>query len=122
MYKPKVQDHIRTDTNIIYNYMTSLLLLDTIKTYNEVEFVPDERSIKVKCGNSLVDYLQTKLWFELGARTIIKHIPQQSQNSLNIQFTDFISHIIWEKYEDSETSAYRILNKAVFQKKLYFPK
>ena len=102
--------------------MTGLLLIDLIKIYPEVEFVPDERTIKVKCGNSLVDYLRTKLWFELDVPILIRNRPQQSHNALNIQFADYISHIIWEKYEDSKDKAYKIINPVVTQKTLFFPK
>ena len=122
VYKPNVLEHIRKDQNIIYNYMASFLLLDNIKDFPEIEFVPDERTIKVKCGNSLVDYLQTKLWFELNSITVIRNKPQQSHNSLNIQFADFVSNIIWGNYEHSNSSAYNILNSVVIQKKLFFPK
>ena len=59
--KTNVQPHIRTDSNKLYNYMSGLVIPDYVCDYDEVEFMPDERSIKVESGNSLIDYLQLKL-------------------------------------------------------------
>ena len=52
--------------------------LDRIKDKPNITFIPDERSIKVQSGNSLVDYLQTKLMFDLHSKTIIENKPQES--------------------------------------------
>lgn len=121
-YKPNVQVHIRKDHNKLYNYMTGLVLLNDIKDYPEVTFMPDERSIKVKSGNSLVDYLHQQLKLEYGSNTQIINKPQQSHKVLNIQFVDIVANIIWKHYEISGSNEYNILNRCVGQKQLFFPR
>ena len=59
--------------------------------------------------NHMVDLLQTKLWFEKDADSIVRNSPKESLNELNLQFLDLIGHIVWKKYEDNETEAYDIL-------------
>jgi hypothetical protein len=118
--KENVQPHIRKDPNKLYNYMVNFILLDEINRYPVVDFIPDPRTIKVESGNSLVDYLQTKLWFEYGSATIIKHIPVESHQSLNLQFVDFISHIIWSRYEFNRSGAFNILKPYILLKHLFF--
>ena len=67
--KEHVADHIRQDGNKLYNYMMGLGLLDDIRKFQHVNLIRDNRSVKVRSGNSIGDYLQTKLWFELGSST-----------------------------------------------------
>jgi len=78
--KENVQEHIRKDPNKLYNYMIGLVLLDRIRQKPVVTFIPDKRSIKVESGNSLVDYLQIKLWFDLNVSTIIHNNPKKVIN------------------------------------------
>jgi len=118
--KSKVKRHIRKDANKLYNYMISLVLPDRIKRQPQINFIPDKRSIKVQSGNSLADYLQIKLWFELGSKTQITNMPQESHNELNLQFIDFISNIIWRKYEKSHDIAYNIIRKKIKLTHLFF--
>ena len=54
--KRNVQEHIRQDSNKLYNYMVKLLILDEMAKHDHVYFVPDPRSIKVESGNSLHDW------------------------------------------------------------------
>ena len=118
--KRNVEDHIRQDYNKLYNYMIRLVLLDKIKYLPKVTFIPDRRSIKVRSGSSLVDYLQTVLWLELRVKTTIENNPQESHNALNLQFIDCISHIIWKRHEDNEDTAYNILKSKVELAHLFF--
>ncbi len=118
--KTRVQQHIRKDPNKLYNYMLGLLLPERIKRYPQVNLIPDERSIKVKSGNSLVDYLQINVWFVLKAKTIIKYWPSESSRVLNIQFTDYVSNIIWNKYERGHDTAFNILRQKISCKTLFF--
>ncbi len=69
--KENVQSHIRRDANKLYNYMIGLSLLDEMSNHDKITFLPDPRSIKIESGNSLHDYLQTKLWFERRSTTIL---------------------------------------------------
>ena len=118
--KENVQPHIRQDPNKLYNYMISLVLLDKIKQRPAITFIPDKRSIKVQSGNSLVDYLQIKLWFDLNVSTNIQNRPEESHRSLNLQFIDWISHIIWSNFEKKETKFFNILRPKIKSVPLFF--
>ena len=120
MNKENVQDHIRQDPNKLYNYMISLILLDKIKNKPKVTFIPDKRSIKVESGNSLIDYLKIKLWFDLNVQTIIQNCPEESDRCLNLQFIDWVSHIIWSRFEYHEFEVFNVLKDKIKLTNLFF--
>ncbi len=118
--KRRVRAHIRDDPNKLYNYMVGLVLPKKIKNQDRVTLIPDKRSIKVASGNSMVDYLKVKLWFESDSKTIIDYEPLESHTALNLQYIDWISNIIWNKYEDDETEILDIFEKRIELIKLFF--
>jgi len=118
--KTNVQDHIASDSNKLYNYMIKLMLLDFMATHDHVTLVPDPRSIKVKSGNSLRDYLQTELWFTKEVKTAISICPQDSQLCLGIQFTDMLSGLVRCHYEDGEHQNFNILCPRIALSRLFF--
>ena len=118
--KENVQHHIRSDANKLYNYMVNFAILQEIRECPSVDFIPDPRTIKVASGNSLVDYLKTKLWFELNSATVIKHIPIESKRNLTLQFIDFIAHVVWSRYENNEYDSYRLLRPYITERHLFF--
>ncbi|MBF0330240.1 MAG: DUF3800 domain-containing protein [Nitrospirae bacterium] len=121
-YKEKVQIHIRNDSNKLYNYMSGLVIPNYIGMKEKVSFIPDQRSVKVKSGNSLADYLQIKIWFDHDLKTTIKCIPCESHFNYNLQFTDWIAHCIWTHFEDSSSKPFNILEPHINVRRLYFPK
>jgi hypothetical protein len=118
--KENVQQHIRSDPNKLYNYMINLCILDLIGDEDAVYFTPDPRSIKVSSGDSMVDYLQTQLWFEKKVKTKLIETPFESHTNLNLQFVDVITHIIWTHHENGDSAAYDIIAPKVPCKNLYF--
>lgn len=119
--KQNVQKHIRKDHNKLYNYMIKLSLEDICPDIRLLSFIPDPRSIKVKSGDSLINYLQTVVWLELNKKTHIEEVKQESHSSLNLQFVDYIAHIIWSNYEDNnQTKGYSILRSHIIDKQLFF--
>ena len=118
--KENVQKHIRNDSNKLYNYMIRLVLLREVIKENTVTLIPDPRSIRVKSGNSLIDYLQTELWFECGSSTILNHEIVHSDNSLNLKFIDIITHIIWCKYENKQSGNADLLMPYITHHELFF--
>lgn len=118
--KPNVQQHIQRDANKLYNYMIGLSLLDEMSKHQEVIFIPDPRSIKVESGNSLHDYLQTQLWFEKQASTVILTQPCDSSSSLNVQFADMLSGVVQGHFEDGNSQPWKILSSKVSYKSLFF--
>lgn len=118
--KTRVQTHIRTDSNKLYNYMIKLLLLDYMKVHSSVRFIPDPRSIKVESSNSLHDYLQTELWFTAKTQTKLITTAIDSRDSLGIQFADMLSGIVQSRFEDNKTENYQIIAKHLTVKTLFF--
>lgn len=118
--KENVQPHIRADANKLYNYMVSQLLLDHIAGYNNVVLVPDNRSIKVKSGNSLHDYLQTQLWFEKKVKTALATQPGDSAGNLALQFADMLSGCIQSHFEDGDDRGFKCVAPCSHHKTLFF--
>ena len=118
--KSKVQKHIREDGNKLYNYMIRLAVLPTIQGEPIVNLIRDNKSVKVKSGNSLIDYLQTTLWFDMETHTRIVDIPSDSKQVKNLIFIDWTNNLIWGKYEDNNNEPYEILRNVITSKKLFF--
>ena len=120
VYKPKVQPHIRKDANKLYNYMIGLMLIEELAKFEVVNFIPDPRSIKVQSGNSLSDYIQTKLWFEKNVSTMFRSNPIDSANCKGVQFVDMLSGIVQQHFEDQCSPRFDLIEKNTTIKKLYF--
>ena len=118
--KENVQEHIRSDSNKLYNYMIGLSLLNEMHRHKEVVFIPDPRSVKVASGNSLHDYLQTQLWFEKQSNTLLETITADSSSNYNIQFADMLSGLVQNHFEDEKSSPWSLLRKEISSKTLFF--
>lgn len=118
--KENVCQHIRNDPNKLYNYMIKIMLIDEMATYDRVTLVPDPRTIKVASGNSLHDYLQTELWLEKKAATVLNTNPQDSIKCLGLQFTDMLSGAVREHYEDGNSAPLNVLRPAIHERHLFF--
>ena len=117
--KENVQDHIRSDSNKLYNYMIRLMLLSKMRHEKEVVIVPDPRSIKVESGNSLPDYLQTLLWFHLRCETKLRMQPIESHKCLGIQFTDMLAGSIQAAAEDGNSDYLNIISPCLRPRRLF---
>lgn len=118
--KSKVRQHIRQDANKLYNYMIRLAVLPVVNGHPLVNLIRDNKTIKVKSGNSLIDYLQTVLWFDCNTPTRIVDLPSDSKKVKNLIFIDWINNLIWGRYEDNNTQAYDIIKNVITSKKLFF--
>lgn len=118
--KENVQDHIRADPNKLYNYMIGLLLIKVMAPYDEVHLFPDARSMKVGSGNSLHDYLQTKLWFDKNAKTKLTTTPCDSAGNRNVQFADMISGVVQGHFENGSSEPWNILRSQIGYRTLFF--
>ena len=114
--------HIRRDPNKLYNYMIQMALLKHVAQYDEVNLIRDNRTVKVASGNSLIDYLQTYMWFELKASTALFDVPLDSKSTRKLIFIDWMNNIIWGRYEDENNRAYNILKPHLRERKLFFRK
>jgi len=123
-YKEKVYPALRIDTNILYNYLTRMLVSDVIKGFSEVEIILDKRTIKVDHGNNFEAYIKTILWGEMGSSVNISCKYIDSNNNEGIWFADWMANWVWRQYENQDVSPYQSLVKQphIFtEKKLYFP-
>lgn len=120
--KENVLSHIRTDNNIIYNYMIRLALLKQIETFEEVNLIRDNKVVKIKSCNTLINYLQTELYFTHASKTKLYDIPSDSKSVKNLIFIDWINNLIWNNYEDNNQAAYDILRTHIYGNRLYFEK
>lgn len=118
--KENVQEHIRKDSNKLYNYMISCSLINEMSNHEKVRFYPDPRSVKVESGNSLHDYLVMKLWFEKKAKTDLETLPSDSAANTNVQFADMLSGIVQGHFEDSNSDAWNLLKDKISYKTLFF--
>jgi hypothetical protein len=118
--KERVAQHIRRDENKLYNYMTRLCLIDCMAAQDRVHFIPDARSIKVRSGNSLHDYLQTVLWFDLDKTTTLNTTPLDSHTCAGLQFADMVSGLIQHRFEDKRFENIRICIHHLQLKRLFF--
>lgn len=118
--KSKVPQHIREDGNKLYNYMIGLAVLPLVKNHPVVNLIRDNKTIKVKSGNSLIDYLQTQMWFELKSHTKIVDIPSDSKQVKNLIFIDWMNNLIWRRYEYSNMEPYSILKNVITSTKIFF--
>lgn len=118
--KQNVLAHIRADGNKLYNYMIKLALLKRMAKHDLVTLVPDPRSIKVKSGNSLHDYLQTELWFTEKASTNLLTRPADSATSKSVQFADIVSGIVQARHEDNIAHDFQLIAPRLTLNRLYF--
>lgn len=118
--KVNVGAHIRNDPNKLYNYMIRLCLIECMVVEDRVTLVPDPRSIKVKSGNSLHDYLQTELWFTKKAKTILLTNPQDSQFCMGIQFADMLAGLVQQRWETGYIENIRYCAGNLKMKSLFF--
>jgi len=118
--KQNVQPHIRLDPNKFYNYMCKLVIEDHARHLPDFQFMPDKRSSKVESGNSLSDYLQTVLWFDLGLKTKLTNNPEESHRDYNLQFVDCMANAIRTHFEDGENIVYQEALRHIRIRRLFF--
>jgi hypothetical protein len=118
--KENVEDHIRRDGNKLYNYMIYLSLIERMCAYEQVTMIPDPRSIKVKSGNSLHDYLQTELWFTKKVKTQLSTRPVDSKSCRGIQFADMLAGLVQGKFENGDNRHLAIVRPKLKLNCLFF--
>jgi hypothetical protein len=88
--------------------------------HDVVTMIPDPRSIKVKSGNSLHDYLQTVLWFEEKSSTNLLTCPQDSAMCKGIQMADFLAGIVQTHFEDNVSRDFATIQSRLNLNRLFF--
>jgi hypothetical protein len=121
VYKPNVMAHLRPDPNKLYNFMLKSMLLDEMCKHETVHFIPDNRSVKAASGNSLHDYLQTSLWYEAGASTVLRTASGDSRQNKGLQFADFMAGVVSSSFEQGKSQYLNTEGLRVSIRRLYFP-
>jgi hypothetical protein len=119
--KQQVNEAIKKDENILYNYMIKLSLIDEMVKYDRVILTQDARSIKVKSGNSLRDYLRINLACEQDSATELLMNPCDSACNVNVQFADMLAGLVQNHYENANSECWNLLQEYIKCKRLYFP-
>lgn len=120
--KENVHPHIRLDGNKLYNYMMRLALIEKIEDHDSCKLTRDNRSIKVESGSSCIDYLQITIWFDKGKTTLLVDNPKHSHTDDGLIFIDWITNIVWSKYEDKYNGWCSIIQPYLQEIQLYFNK
>lgn len=118
--KEKVGMHIRIDGNTLYNFMMGTSLIDVIENDSACKVTRDNRSVKVLSGQSCIDYLQTLIWFHREKKTVLKDNPTHSHTDDGLIFIDWITNIVWSKYEDKFPKWCDLLSSHIVEKTLLF--
>jgi len=126
--KENVDLKLREDTNMLYNYMVGLSLVERIireePANAKVKISVDKRTISVRHGFKLDEYLKYKVWYEKERKDIdleIYHLD--SHRDYCIQAIDNIVNAIFRKYNGSDFGLFNIIRgRVTYDKTLFFEK
>ena len=123
--KKNVNPRLQRDTNIFYNYMVGLSLVERIlqePPNSEVIINIDKRIISITSGAKFDEYLRLKTWYERERQDIelkIYHID--SHEAYAIQGIDIICNSIFRKYNSNNYRLFNIIRcKVKSDRRLFF--
>ncbi|MCL0092052.1 DUF3800 domain-containing protein [Dehalococcoidales bacterium] len=125
--KKNVEPKLRKDTNILYNYMVGLSLVERIlEEPKEAKVVinVDRRIIAITAGFKFNEYLRYKIWYEKERRDISLNIHHlDSHQAYTIQGIDVICNSIFKKYNSNNYKLFNIIqDKVKSDRRLFFGK
>jgi hypothetical protein len=125
--KANVEPKLRRDTNILYNYMAGLSLVERIleePVNARVIIIVDRRVISITSGFNFNEYLRYKIWYEGGRQDIDLEIHHLDSHRVDvIQGIDIICNSIFRKYNSNNNSLFNIIrDKVKTDKRLFFGK
>jgi hypothetical protein len=125
--KENVEPRLRTNTNILYNYIVGLSLVERVleEAINSRVIVEvDKRITSVTSGFNFNDYLKYKIWYEAERQDIDLHIHHlDSHKAYAIQGIDVICNSIYRKYSSDDNKLFNIIqSKIKSDKRLFFSK
>ena len=125
--KENVEPKLRRDTNILYNYMVGLSLVERIlqePSGAKVVINVDRRTISITSGFNFNQYLRYKIWYARERQDIdleIYHLD--SHEAYVIQGTDVICNSIFRKYNSNNYKLFNIIKgKMKSDRRLFFGK
>ena len=111
--KKNVESKLRKDTNILYNYMVGLSVVERILDEPKdarVVINVDRRIIAITAGFKFNEYLRYKIWYEGERQDIdleIHHLD--SHQAYAIQGIDVICNSIFRKYNSNNYNLFNII-------------
>ena len=118
--KESVAQHVRNDGNSLYNFMIGDSIIPHIKDHHSAKLTRDNRTIKMASGLSCRDYIQTIIWFHRNKETHFNDNPTHSHLDDGLIYIDWITNIIWTKYEDGYLDWANIIAPYIEDRRLYF--
>lgn len=125
--KTNVEPKLRGDTNILYNYMVGLSLVERVLAEPvdaRVVVDVDRRITSITSGFKFNEYLRYKIWYEKERRDIELEIhPLDSHEAYAIQGIDVICNSIFKKYSSNNYRLFNIIqSKVKTDRRLFFSK
>jgi len=125
--KKHVEPKLQRDTNILYNYIVGLSLVERIlqePANSRVLINVDRRVISITSGFKFNEYLRYKIWYERERRDIdleIHHLD--SHEAYAIQGIDVICNSVFRKYSSNNYTLFNIIrDKVKSDRRLFFGK
>lgn len=123
--KKNVEPKLRRDTNILYNYMVGLSLVERIlqePAGAKVIVDIDRRITSITSGSRFNEYLKYKIWYEKERQDIdleINHLD--SHAAYTIQGIDIICNSIFRKYNSNNYALFNVIqDKVRSDRRLFF--
>lgn len=125
--KTNVDLKLRKDTNIFYNYMVGLSLVERILEEPRdatVVINVDRRITSVTSGFNFNQYLRYRIWYDRERRDIDLNIHHlDSHQAYAIQGIDIICNSIFRKYNSNDYKLFNIIQgKVKSDRRLFFNK
>ena len=125
--KRNVEPKLRRDTNILYNYMVGLSLVEQILEEPKgakVVINVDRRITSITSGFKFNEYLRYKIWYERERRDVELEIhPLDSHEAYAIQGVDITCNSIFKKYSSNNYRLFNIIqSKVKTDRRLFFSK
>jgi hypothetical protein len=125
--KKNVEPKLRRDTNILYNYMVGLSLVERIlqePAGARVVINVDRRITAITSGFKFNEYLKYKIWYEKERQDVDLEIHHLDSHQIYaLQGIDVICNSIFRKYNSNNYALFNIIqDKVKDDKRLFFGK
>lgn len=122
--KQNVSDRLKKDENILYNYVSGLLLVPYILKQTRVAIIADKRVTKITSGFDFDRYLRYKIYYENyeSSNKVQMEIDLKESHKVGgLQAIDFVCNGIFRRYEKRDSYYYNLIkSKIVEEKDLFF--
>lgn len=122
--KKKVHTHLQDEKQVLYNYVTNILL-DRIYSKKilspdfVIELIASRRETNKFLNENFKDYLSRQI--KNNHKGTLKIIVKTPAEEKCLQAVDFLSWAIFRKYERGDDSYYRIFKKRIIEENPLFP-